>query len=128
MNRAIIVAASLVLLTGCATVIMHSPSGKTIELTPEEFTHYIAQVNTLHAQVSGKLIRSTGDFAEDDFDEPAHLTAAARKMVRACEPFETIVAESLLMEVTGQPPNLENANSVPACEEATQAVREMLPE
>jgi hypothetical protein len=105
---------------------MHTPSGKEIEMSPEEFTQYIESVYRHQNQVTTKLIGSVGDF-DADVDEPAQVTAAVRKMVRVCEPFSKIVSQILLTELTGKGPNLELANSVPACDAASKEVEELLP-
>lgn len=117
----------LCLATGCAKVVMHTPTGQELAMTPEEFTGYVQQVYVHQNRVMSQLIRSTGDFVEDDFDEPAQLTAAARKMVRACAPFENIVAASLLTEVRGKGPDLQLADSVPACDFAARDVESVMP-
>jgi hypothetical protein len=118
---------TLSLATGCAKVVMHTPTGQELAMTPEEFTGYVQQVYVHQNRVMSQLIRSTGDFVEDDFDEPAQLTAAARKMVRACAPFENIVAASLLTEVSGKGPDLKLADSVPACDFAARDVESVMP-
>jgi hypothetical protein len=118
---------TLCLATGCAKVVMHTPTGQELAMTPEEFTGYVQQVYVHQNRVMSQLIRSTGDFVEDDFDEPAQLTAAARKMVRACAPFENIVAASLLTEVSGKGPDLKLADSVPACDFAARDVESVMP-
>ncbi len=117
----------LCLASGCATVVMHTPTGQELAMTPEEFTGYVQQVYVHQNRVMSQLIRSTGDFVEDDFDEPAQLTAAARKLVRACAPFEGIVAASLLTEVSGKGPDLKLADSVPACDFAARDVESVMP-
>ena len=125
--RRLTVIFALCLATGCAKVVMHTPTGQELAMTPEEFTGYVQQVYVHQNRVMSQLIRSTGDFVEDDFDEPAQLTAAARKMVRACAPFENIVAASLLTEVSGKGPDLKLADSVPACDFAARDVESVMP-
>jgi|GEM_PF-2275596 len=127
MNRGNLAIVLVILLSGCTTITMHTPTGQAVEMSPNEFTHYVEQVNSLHAKVSGALIRSMGNWSEDELDEPLQLMAAARKMVRVCEPFQQIVSESLLAEVTGKSPNLDNINSAPACEEASREVQALMP-
>jgi len=126
MNRVISGMALFTLLSGCATVTFHTPSGQMIEMSPDEFVHYVEQVNSLHAKVSDGLIRSVGDWSDDDLDDPLQLTAAAKKMVRVCEPFRRIVSDLILSEVTGQHPNLDTVNSVPACEEASKEAQSQM--
>ena len=106
---------------------MHTPTGQELVMTPEDFTGYVQQVYLRQNRVMSQLIRATGDFVEDDFDEPAQLTAAARKMIRVCGPFENIVAASLLTEVSGQGPDLQLADSVPACDFAVKDVESVMP-
>ncbi len=127
MNRVISGMALLTLLSGCTTVTLHTPSGRMLEMSPDEFVHYVEQVDSLHAKVSDGLIRSMGDWSDDDLDDPLQLTAAAKKMVRVCEPFRQIVSDLILAEVTGKHPNLDNANSVPACEEASKEAQGQMP-
>ena len=113
-------------LVGCTTVTMHSPSGEEIEMTPDQFTAYVEEVYRRQNDVSGKVIRAGIDF-DEEVDSPELITAAARKMVKACEPFSKIVSESLLKELTGKGPNLELANSVPACDGASREAEAALP-
>lgn len=126
-GRRLAIILPICLVSGCAKVVMHTPTGQELAMTPEEFTGYVQQVYLRQNRVMSKLIRSTGDFVEDDFDEPAQLTAAARKMIRACGPFENIVAASLLTEVSGKGPDLQLADSVPACDFAAKDVESVMP-
>lgn len=113
-------------LTGCATVVMHTPSGQEIEMSPEEFKKYLEQVNSLNDQVTGALVRSMGECSDDEVEDPAQLMVAARRMVRVCEPFKQIISASLLTPLTGKEPNLDQVNSVPACQEASEEVQELM--
>ncbi len=113
-------------LASCATVVMHTPSGQEIEMSHDEFTKYLEQVNSLNSQVSDALVRSMGECSDEEIEDPAQLMVAGRKMVRACEPFKQIISASLLYPLTGKEPNLDNVNSVPACQEASEEVQELM--
>jgi hypothetical protein len=118
---------ALVLLEGCATIIAHRPSGEAIEMTPEEYTRYVEQVFRQHSQVTGHLLRAAGNFSEEDIDDANQLTAAARKMIRVCEPFSEGVAERIVSQLSGANINRDLVDSVPACEEAAQQVEGLIP-
>ncbi len=119
--------AGLALLSGCTTIVAHTPSGETLEMTPEAFTRYVEQVYRQQSRVTGQLIRAVGNFSEEDIDEDQPLAVAARRMAKACEPFSELVAERVLAELTGAPIDPALVDAVPACEAAAGQLEAALP-
>lgn len=117
----------LCLLAACTTITTHKPSGEEIVMTQEEFARYVEHVFRFHNQVMGELIEVGDERKDEDTDEIARLEAAEKKMVRVCEPLNELVSETLSGENVGLQLKLDLIDAVPACEEASQTVEDLIP-
>jgi hypothetical protein len=115
------------LLSGCTTVTTHKPSGEEIVMSQEEFAQYAEHVFRHHNQVMTELIESSLERGEQDPGEAKKLSAAESNMVNVCEPLNEMVSETLSGENVGLKVKIKLADAVPACEEASQVVEELIP-
>ncbi len=122
-----LLASVIAALSGCSTVTTHKPSGEEIVMTHEDFARYTEQVFRHHNQVMTELIESSLERAEQDPGEAHKLSRAETRMVDVCEPLNEMVSETLSGENVGLKLKMKLADAVPACEEASQAVEELIP-
>jgi len=119
--------AALTLLSGCTTVTTHKPSGEEVVMSQEEFAQYVEHVFRHHNQVMAELIETTLDRADQDPREALKLSTAENRMISDCEPLNELVSETLSGENVGLKLKMKLVDAVPACEEASQAVEELIP-
>lgn len=96
-------------------------------LTQEEFAEYVEHVFRYHNQVMNSLIESSEERSRQDAAEAQELSAAEAKMIKICEPLNEVVSEALSGKAVGLQTEMELPEAVPACEEASHAVEELLP-
>jgi hypothetical protein len=113
-------------LAGCM-ITTHWPSGKQMVMSQEEFAEYVEHVFRYHNQVMNSLIESAEERGEQDTAEAKALSEAEAKMIKICQPLNDVVSESLTGESIGLQTEMELADTVPACEEASQMVEELMP-
>jgi hypothetical protein len=113
-------------LAGC-TITTHKPGGKKMVMSQEEFADYVEHVFRYHNQVMNSLIESADERGEQDSAEARELSAAEAKMIEICQPLNEVVSESLSGKSVGLQTEMELADTVPACEEASQVVEELIP-
>jgi hypothetical protein len=119
--------AAATLLAGCTTVTTHKPSGEEVVMSQDEFAHYAEHVFRHHNKVMTELIESSLERAEQDPIEAHRLSKAESKMVNVCEPLNEMVSETMSGGSTGLKLKMKLVDAVPACEEASQAVEELIP-
>jgi hypothetical protein len=113
-------------LTGCIVTTQNPGHLRTV-MTQEEFAAYVERVFRYHNQVMNSLIEAAEARSEQDSDEARELSAAETRMIRTCQPLNDVVSESLSGKSLGLQTELELADTVPACEEASQAVEDLIP-
>ena len=114
-------------LAGCTTITTHKTTGEAIVMTPEAFEKYVEHVFRYHNQVMSELIAAGDERPDQPRDEDRRLSAAEKKMITACQPLNEVVSESLSGENVGLQMRLDLVETVPACEEASKAVEELMP-
>lgn len=114
-------------LTGCATITTHKRTGEEMVMTREEFEHYVEHVFRYHNQVMSELIESAEERTELSAAEARQFSAAEMRMNTACEPLNEVVSETLSGENVGLQLKLELVDAVPACEEASKVVDDLMP-
>lgn len=115
------------MLSGCSTITTHKSSGEEIVMTREEFEQYVEHVFRYHNQVMSELIEAADERPDQDPQEKRLLNAAETKMVSACQALNEVVSESLSGENVGLNLKLDLVDTVPACEEASKAVDDLMP-
>lgn len=118
---------ALAIVSGCTTITTHKPSGEEIVMSQEEFAQYVEHVFRHHNQVMAELIETSLERADQDPADAHKLTTAEHNMVNACEPLNEMVSETLSGENVGLKLQMKLVDAVPACEEASQAVEELMP-
>jgi hypothetical protein len=114
-------------LAGCGTVTTHTPGGKELVMSQEEFGKYVERVFRYHNRVMNELIESADDSSDLDASEAQRLSAAEAKMVEVCHLLNEAVSESQSGKSLGLQTEMALIDSVPACEAATQAVDDLMP-
>ncbi|MDD1649438.1 MAG: hypothetical protein LUO80_03465 [Methylococcaceae bacterium] len=114
-------------LAGCSTITTHKSTGEEIVMTREEFEQYVEHVFRYHNQVMSELIESAEDRTELSVTEARQFTAAEKNMDTACEPLNEVVSKSLSGENVGLKLKMDLVDAVPACEEASKVVDDLLP-
>jgi hypothetical protein len=112
---------------GCSTITTHTASGKKLVMSQEEFSKYVEHVFRYHNQVMNELMESAEDKDEMDSAEMRALSAAEAKMVEFCQPLNEVVSESLSGQSVGLQTQMKLVDTVPACEEASRIVDELMP-
>ncbi len=120
-------AATALALAGCGTITTHTAGGKQLVMNQEEFAKYVERVFRYHNQIMNDLIESAQDSEELAPAEAKKLSAAEAKMVEVCHPLNEVVSESLSGKDVGLQTEMELVDTVPACEEATRAVDDLMP-
>jgi hypothetical protein len=114
-------------LVGCSTITTRMASGKKLVMSQEEFAKYVEHVFRYHNQVMNELMESAEDADEMDSAETRALSAAEAKMVEICQPLNEVVSESLSGQSVGLQTQMELVDTVPACEEASRIVDDLMP-
>jgi hypothetical protein len=114
-------------LAGCQTITTHTANGEKLVMTQEEFAKYVEHVFRYHNQVMNELIEAAEDRSEQDPEEAKELSAAEAKMIEICHPLNETVAEALSGQSVGLKTEMELPDAVPACEEASHIVDELIP-
>ena len=96
-------------------------------MSQEEFAQYAEHVFRHHNQVMTELIESSLERAEQDPGEAKKLSRAESAMINVCEPLNEMVSETMSGESAGLKLKLKLADTVPACEKASQEVEELMP-
>jgi hypothetical protein len=115
------------LIAGCSGIHTHKASGEEIVMTQEEFSQYVEHVFRYHNQVMSELMEASADRPELESNEASELNTAEKKMLSACEPLNEVVSESLSGETVGINLKLDLADAVPACENASKQVEDLIP-
>lgn len=126
LRRLALFALALVL-AGCMTITTHTAGGKKMVMTQEEFADYVEHVFRYHNQVMNSLIESAEERGEQDTAEARELSAAEAKMIEICEPLNEVASEALSGKSVGLQTEMELPEAVPACEEASHVVEELIP-
>lgn len=114
-------------LAACSTVTTHRSNGEAIVMTKAEFEKYVEHVFRYHNQVMSELIEMSVDPPDQDLSEARRLMLAEKQMVSACRALNEVVSEALSGENVGLRLQLDLVDSVPACEEASHAVEDLIP-
>jgi hypothetical protein len=114
-------------LPSCLVVKGHESGGKDMVMSQEEFGKYVEQVFRYHNQVMNELIESAEARGEMDPGEARELTEAEERMISLCHPLNDVVAASLSGESLGLSTQMDLSNTVPACEEASHHVEDLIP-
>jgi len=122
-----LIPAAALLLSGCTSVTTHKPTGEEVTMSQEEFARYAEHVFRHHNQVMTELIESSLERAEQDPGEAKKLSKAESAMINVCEPLNEMVSETMSGESAGLKLKLKLADTVPACEKASQEVEELMP-
>ena len=112
---------------GCSGIHTHKASGEEIVMTQEEFSQYVEHVFRYHNQVMSELMEASADRPELETNEASELNTAEKKMLSACEPLNEVVSESLSGETVGINLKLDLVDAVPACENASKQVEDLIP-
>lgn len=112
---------------GCTDVTTRVAGGGKVVMTREEFAEYVEHVFRYHNQVMNDLIEAAAERAEDDSENQRALASAEAKMVAVCEPLNEVVAEALSGQNVGLETEMELPEAVPACEEASHVVDDLIP-
>lgn len=115
----------LLALSACFIVKPHGSDE--LVMSREEFGKYVERVFRYHNQVMNELIESEADRGELDHDEDAELSAAEARMIELCRPLNEAVAAELTGESVGLVTELGLVESVPACENASHEVEDLMP-
>lgn len=118
---------TVTLLPGCFVVKTHHGGGQETMMNEEEFAKYVEQVFRFHNQVMNELIESATEGGDMDPAEASELSAAEARMIELCQPLNEVIAGSLTGESMGLATEMGLVNTVPACEEASHRVDELLP-
>ena len=122
-----LITTTLAVASGCSSVVTHNSNGEAVTMSQEAFSQYLEQVFRYHNQVMSELIESSDDRSDQTSSQNWLLADAEKKMVALCEPLNEIVSESLSGENVGLKLNMGLVDSVPACEEASKRVDDLLP-
>lgn len=114
-------------LAACSTVTTHRSNGEAIVMTKAEFEKYVEHVFRYHNQVMSELIELAMDPPDQDGSDARQLLVAEKRMVSACRALNEVVSETLSGENVGLKLKLDLVDSVPACEEASHAVEDLIP-
>jgi hypothetical protein len=125
--RLVAILAAALSLVGCSTITTRMASGKKLVMSQEEFAKYVEHVFRYHNQVMNELMESAEDADEMDSAETRALSAAEAKMVEICQPLNEVVSESLSGQSVGLQTQMELVDTVPACEEASRIVDDLMP-
>jgi len=96
-------------------------------MTEEEFSQYVEHVFRYHNQVMSELMETSDARGEQEPHDDYRLSTAEKKMVKACEPLNEVVSETLSGENVGIQLKLDLIDAVPACERASRDVEELIP-
>lgn len=102
-------------------------SGETVLMSEDEFGKYVENVFRYHNQVMNNLIQIVGDGTDPETEQSKALSAAEAKMIEICRPLNDVVAEALSGKSVGLETEMSLVDTVPACEEASHVVDEMIP-
>lgn len=117
--------AAVLSLMAC-TMVTTRKSG-TVMMSGEEFEKYVENVFRYHNQVMNDLIEASDDRSDQDTEEAKALSAAEARMIETCQPLNEVVSEALSGKSLGLSDEMGLADAVPACEEASQVVDELIP-
>jgi len=109
------------------TLTTRNSGGKQIVMSQAEFAEYVEQVFRYHNQVMSDLIDVAEDRGQQNFDEEQALSVAEARMIEVCQPLNEVVSEALSGRSVGLTTEMQLADTVPACEEASHAVEDLLP-
>lgn len=110
-----------------ACTLVTTRKGGTVMMSGDEFAKYVEDVFRYHNQVMNDLIEASDDRDEQDTEAAKALSAAEAKMIETCQPLNDVVAESLSGKSLGLSEEMGLADTVPACEEASHRVDELIP-
>lgn len=110
-----------------ACTLVTKRSGETVVMSPDEFGKYVEDVFRYHNQVMNELIEAAEDRDEQDTDEARALSAAEARMIESCRPLNDVISEALSGNRVGLGTEMNLVDTVPACEEATHTVDELIP-
>lgn len=120
-----VICTTAISLTACQMVTTRK-SG-TMLMSETEFKKYVEGVFRYHNRVMNDLIEASGDRTDLDPVKAEALSVAEEKMIDTCRPLNELVAESLSGKEVGLAIEMNLADTVPACEEASEAVEELIP-
>ena len=118
---------SLALISGCMSITTHKKNGEEVVMSQKEFELYVEKVFRYHNQVMNELLESSEDVMEQHPMDAKKLKAAEKKMIESCHPLNEVVSESLAGGSASIQVKMELATTVPACEEATESVDQLMP-
>jgi hypothetical protein len=102
-------------------------SAQNLVMNQEEFGKYVEQVFRYHNQVMNELIEAAESRNELEPEDAKQLSAAEANMIELCHPLNDVVAGHLTGESIGLATEIGLANTVPACEEASHLVEDLIP-
>ncbi len=126
-GRLAINGAMVLSLMNCAMITTRTAGGKKLTMTQEEFAKYAERVFRYHNQVMNELIEAAEERREQDPSGARKLSAAEAKMIETCQPLNETVSESLSGKSVGLQTEMTLADTVPACEEASHIVDDLIP-
>ncbi|MFZ4653457.1 MAG: hypothetical protein D4R76_03610 [Methylococcus sp.] len=118
---------SLLVLNACNTVTTRKSTGEEVVMSQEEFSKYVEDVFRHHNQVMAELMAASTDRIDQPAAESKELEQAEKDMVRACEPLNEVVTETLSGETLSLKLKMTLSEAVPTCDKATNRVEDLVP-
>ncbi len=118
---------SLLVLSACTTVTTRKSTGEEVVMSQQEFSKYVEEVFRHHNQVMAELMAASTDRIDQLAAESKELDQAEKDMVRACEPLNEMVTETLSGESLSLKLKMTLAEAVPTCDKATNRVEDLIP-
>ncbi len=111
---------------GCTSVQVRYPDGSTEYKTKNEFALYVEEVFRYHNGVVNNLIIVTAFMDEGKLDEYSPLVRAEEAMADVCWPLNDAVSATIEGRELGFFRQIRLLEAVPACEQASHHVAELL--
>ena len=115
------------LLSACTTVTTRKSTGEEVVMSQQEFSKYVEEVFRHHNQVMAELMAASTDRINQLAAESKELDQAEKDMVRACEPLNEMVTETLSGESLSLKLKMTLSEAVPTCDKATNRVEDLIP-
>ena len=111
---------------GCTSVQVRYPDGAMEYKTKDEFAVYVEEVFRYHNGVVNDLITATAFMDEGALDGDSPLVRAEETMADTCWPLNDAVSATIEGRELGGFRKMKLLEAVPACEQASQRVAELL--